>query len=80
MSQADLEKLDIVVTTYNVLSSEAGAGPAAKKKGKNKVAKLSDIKWKRIVLDEGHTIRNANVRLFACGVAFQKKTTARRPG
>lgn len=56
-----LESADIVVTTYNVLSAElngSGAGPAGKKKGKGKAARLLDINWKRVVLDEGHTIRN----------------------
>jgi SWI/SNF-related matrix-associated actin-dependent regulator of chromatin subfamily A3 len=59
--QSVLENADIVVTTFNVLSSElsGSSGPSAgKKKAKGKLGRLLDINWKRVVLDEGHTIRN----------------------
>lgn len=46
---ADLKKADVVFTTYDVLSSEFSA---------SRTGKLFQVVWKRVVLDEGHTIRN----------------------
>jgi len=46
-----LEDFDVVVTSYGTMASEAGArGP------------LSKVNWRRVVLDEGHTIRNAKTK------------------
>ena len=61
VSQAKLEKADIVITTYQVVTSEQSVRPSKTKKTKTgqKFGRLIDIQWKRIVLDEGHTIRNA---------------------
>ena len=53
--QVVLESADIVLTTYDVLSSEF---TAKKGKGKGNFGKLLETNWKRVVLDEGHTIRN----------------------
>lgn len=55
--QADLENTDLVFTTYDVLSAEFTASKG-KRKGKGKLGKLLETDWKRVVLDEGHTIRN----------------------
>ena len=64
-SQSVLENVDVVITTYNVLSAEFGSGraPASKKKGKSRQGRLLETRWKRVVLDEGHTIRNAKAGL-----------------
>ncbi|NXJ99538.1 HLTF factor, partial [Corythaixoides concolor] len=46
-----LSEQDIVLTTYNILATDArGDSP------------LHKVKWLRIVLDEGHTIRNPNAQ------------------
>jgi SWI/SNF-related matrix-associated actin-dependent regulator of chromatin subfamily A3 len=64
--QADAKSLanyDVVVTSYGTMSSEAGGGA------------LSQVKWRRVVLDEGHTIRNAKTRaaVAACGFKAQSR-------
>ncbi|KAF5750304.1 DNA/RNA helicase protein [Tripterygium wilfordii] len=48
----ELEKYDIVLTTYTVLSVEASWEDSPVKK----------IEWWRIILDEAHIIKNANAR------------------
>lgn len=55
--QSDLEGADLVLTTYDVLLSEFNASKG-KRRGKGKLGKLLETDWKRVVLDEGHTIRN----------------------
>ncbi|XP_007437469.1 helicase-like transcription factor [Python bivittatus] len=48
-----LSKQDIVLTTYNVLATDYGT------RGNSPLHKL---KWLRVVLDEGHTVRNPNAQ------------------
>ncbi|XP_029818212.1 helicase-like transcription factor [Manacus vitellinus] len=48
-----LSEQDIVLTTYNILATEYGI------RGDSPLHK---VKWLRIVLDEGHTIRNPNAQ------------------
>ncbi|XP_042314519.1 helicase-like transcription factor [Sceloporus undulatus] len=50
---AILSRQDVVLTTYSVLASDYGA------RGNSPLHKL---KWLRVVLDEGHTIRNPNAQ------------------
>ncbi|KAK8059716.1 hypothetical protein PG996_009646 [Apiospora saccharicola] len=50
ISSADLKNSDIVITTYGKLLSES--------KVKNGTGRLYSVNWRRVVLDEGHNIRN----------------------
>ncbi|XP_030837524.1 helicase-like transcription factor isoform X1 [Strongylocentrotus purpuratus] len=45
-----LKQQDVVITTYSTVAAEF--------KAKQEKATLQTIEWRRIVLDEGHTIRN----------------------
>lgn len=76
VSQAKLEKADVVITTYQVVTSEQSTRPSKAKKAKTgqSTGRLIDTKWKRIVLDEGHTIRNAATGM-ARWAAFQNVLT-----
>ncbi|KAG8213634.1 snf2 family protein [Butyriboletus roseoflavus] len=67
-----LMQYDVVITTYQVVSGDAdsstvtqhgieGGGPAKKKKKSGKG--LFGVKWKRIILDEGHNIRNPRTKM-----------------
>ncbi|NXO55910.1 HLTF factor, partial [Aramus guarauna] len=48
-----LSEQDIVLTTYNILATDYGI---------RSDSPLHKVKWLRIVLDEGHTIRNPNAQ------------------
>ncbi|KAF2193396.1 hypothetical protein K469DRAFT_690992 [Zopfia rhizophila CBS 207.26] len=55
-----LKTYDVVVTTYQVLSSEhasCGEGPDGLKKG------CFGVHWYRVILDEAHTIKNRNAKM-----------------
>ncbi|KAG9343625.1 hypothetical protein JZ751_013795 [Albula glossodonta] len=46
-----LSRQNVVLTTYNVLSADYG---------NKKCSPLHEVKWLRVVLDEGHVVRNPN--------------------
>ncbi|KAL1741859.1 SNF2 family N-terminal domain-containing protein [Schizophyllum fasciatum] len=76
MSAEELKKYDVVITTYQVISGEhaerAGGQPAKKKKkGASAAGSLFDVKWKRIVLDEGHSIRNPKAKMSQACCALE---------
>jgi SNF2 family DNA or RNA helicase len=59
-SAEKLKQYDVVVTTYQILSSEhasCGDGPDGLKKG------CFGVHWYRIILDEAHTIKNRNAKM-----------------
>jgi SWI/SNF-related matrix-associated actin-dependent regulator of chromatin subfamily A3 len=63
MTSKDLMNYDVVVTSYGKLAREVDSGVTA-------VLTSNEIQWRRVVLDEGHTIRNAKtkVALSACEI------------
>lgn len=81
MSAAELENYDIVITTYNVVVSEHGsanrtkAEPNQKKKKTEQANSLFNVKWKRIILDEGHSIRNPKTQMAmsVCALDGQRR-------
>ena len=58
-----LNDFRVVITSYGTLNSEANGGA------------LSKVKWRRVVLDEGHTIRNAKTKAAeaACKLNAQSR-------
>ncbi|KAF8588628.1 hypothetical protein K439DRAFT_1651796 [Ramaria rubella] len=67
-----LTKFDVIITTYqivtqdytasNSVATKADADGNAKKRKKS-TSGLFDVKWKRIILDEGHTVRNPKTKM-----------------
>ncbi|KAI6046015.1 SNF2 family N-terminal domain-containing protein [Pisolithus marmoratus] len=82
MAADELVKYDIVITTYQTVVGEADPniftvghlGGRAKKKKKAETG-LFDVKWKRIILDEGHNIRNAKTKTAkaVCKLTAQRR-------
>ncbi|ROW09848.1 hypothetical protein VMCG_02613 [Cytospora schulzeri] len=60
----ELMKYNIVITSYNTLSADhSSKGP------------LTSASWRRVILDEGHTIRNAKTKaaLAACALKAESR-------
>ncbi|KAK4165276.1 putative SWI/SNF-related matrix-associated actin-dependent regulator of chromatin subfamily A member 3-like 1 [Cladorrhinum sp. PSN259] len=59
-----LAEYGVIITSYGTLTSEVAAG-----------GPLSKVEWRRIVLDEGHTIRNAKTKAAeaACALTAQSR-------
>lgn len=53
----ELTRFDVVITTYGTVNAEVNGRNA-----KNGLSPLLRLKWFRIVLDEAHTIREANTK------------------
>ncbi|KNC99573.1 uncharacterized protein SPPG_04962 [Spizellomyces punctatus DAOM BR117] len=67
---ATLKKYDVVITTYQTLAmefnedySETTKGKTKPKKGPSENGLLYSIKWRRVILDEGHIIRNRRAKI-----------------
>ncbi|KAK4701080.1 hypothetical protein P7C70_g5154, partial [Phenoliferia sp. Uapishka_3] len=75
VSKKQLRKFDVVITTYQTLALEHLAEVKEVEKHSLKKAKLAKpvegtlhaIKWRRVVLDEGHVIKNPKAKMsVAC--------------
>ena len=71
-SAEDVKDVDVVVTTYGTVTTDQfGSKSSKKKKGASSSAfGLSSINWRRIVLDEGHEIRNPSSKKAAAVCAL----------
>ncbi|KAJ7251551.1 SNF2 family N-terminal domain-containing protein [Mycena haematopus] len=74
ISPKELQKFDVVITTYQTVAGEDKDSAPSKKKKKVEKS-LFDIRWKRIVLDEAHTIRNPKTKMAkgACALTAQRR-------
>ncbi|KIJ49379.1 hypothetical protein M422DRAFT_65895 [Sphaerobolus stellatus SS14] len=84
ISPEKLANYDVVITTYQVVVSDLAVKEGVttkvdsdgKTKKKQKAAGgLFDIKWKRIILDEAHTIRNPKTKM---AIALRELAAQRR--
>lgn len=75
----ELEKYDVVLTTYQTVVSDHGGGSKIALEGSSKRKKtnsiLMNIPWKRVILDEGHQIRNPSTK---AAIAVSALTAERR--
>ncbi len=62
MSLKDFQEYDIVVTTYGTLSTEYLPRSVKNPEKIPRKDGLFSMKWTRVVLDEGHTIRNPSTK------------------
>ncbi|KAH9464311.1 hypothetical protein Pst134EB_003839 [Puccinia striiformis f. sp. tritici] len=58
---ASTDKYDVVITTYNIVANEWGT-IEPKAGGVTKLVGLFKVDWYRIILDEGHNIKNRNAQ------------------
>lgn len=61
-SVSELDEFDIVITSYQTLAQDRNVGKNKKKRKSSGF--LENISWHRIVLDEGHYVRNMKTDIF----------------
>ena len=64
-----LARFDVVVTSYGIVKSEIDGAKGKKRKapGDAKEYGIHAVRWRRVILDEAHEIRNRKTRAFkAC--------------
>jgi SWI/SNF-related matrix-associated actin-dependent regulator of chromatin subfamily A3 len=74
LNNTTIGKYDVVITTYDTMAAEGWAG-AAQMPPIPRPQGLFSVHWRRLVLDEGHIIRNPATKkaLAACGLLAQSR-------
>ncbi|OSX66693.1 hypothetical protein POSPLADRAFT_1131555, partial [Postia placenta MAD-698-R-SB12] len=82
MTPEELKNYDIVITTYQTVAGEHGDASVTKVIGEEPVKRkrksanaLFAVPWKRIILDEGHNIRNPRTKMAkaVCALNAQRR-------
>ncbi|KIK62461.1 hypothetical protein GYMLUDRAFT_242635 [Collybiopsis luxurians FD-317 M1] len=74
-SPEKLEKADLVITTYGILSSNYGASNYEDTEVKNhRPAGVYQVNWFRVVLDEAHEIRNPGTKKAKASFKIAERT------
>ncbi|TFK54077.1 hypothetical protein OE88DRAFT_1695204 [Heliocybe sulcata] len=78
ISPEQLKQYDVVITTYQVVTkehAESGSPGITGQKRKRSEKGLFDVAWKRIILDEGHSIRNPRTKMAkaVCGLNAHRR-------
>lgn len=66
-SYKDLRNYDVVITTYQTLSSEHADGASSVKTA------LFGVKWYRVILDEAHSVKNRNAKTTKAAYALNSQ-------
>ena len=78
MKAADFSQYDVVITTYQTLASDympkAKGGSNKAPESKLRSSGLYSMEWRRVVLDEGHTVRNPASKGAAAVIALMAKS------
>ena len=72
-SAQDVRDIDVVVTTYGTVTTDH-FGSKSSKKSSSSASGLASINWRRIVLDEGHEIRNPSSKKAAAVSALNAES------
>lgn len=67
MTAKELMKYDVVITSYGKLARERDSNVP-------QVLLAQNIQWRRVVLDEGHVIRNARTKVALAACALNAKS------
>ncbi|KAK6438488.1 hypothetical protein LTR95_005306 [Oleoguttula sp. CCFEE 5521] len=74
MKATDLAEYDVVITTYGTLASDYMPRKGKKPGSEVRETGLYSMHWRRIILDEGHTVRNPQSKGAAAVTAVKAKS------
>ncbi|EHK98714.1 putative SWI/SNF-related matrix-associated actin-dependent regulator of chromatin subfamily A member 3-like 1 [Glarea lozoyensis 74030] len=74
MSPNDFAAYDVVITTYGKLTSELFPRGVKEAKAVPSKTGIYSMEWARVVLDEGHIIRNATTKAAVAATSLLSKT------